>query len=257
MAVKGQPRPYHRVMALPSVASEPAARTARVLLVDDEADLRAMLQRYLRDHGFEVQAAADAAQMRRFLQRDHFDALLLDIGLPDADGLQLCRDLRAGGEVIPILMLTARGDPVDRVVGLEMGADDYLSKPFNPRELVARIRALLRRHGRHGHNEAGVRFGPWRLDPLARRLERDGREVLLSSGECALLLALASQPGRPLGRERLIALAYGADHEATDRSVDVQIMRLRKVLEDDPGEPRYVKTVRGVGYVLAVDGGTP
>ena len=238
--------------------TESVSTAPHVLVVDDEADLRAMLQRYLGEQGFAVRAVGDAQQMQRLLQRERFDVLLLDLTLPGTDGLQVCRDLRAAGEALPILMLTARGDPVDRIVGLEMGADDYLAKPFNPRELLARLRALLRRYGPNAAMPAArqlLHFGPWTLDPMARTLSRDGRPVKLSSGECAMLLALASQPGRPLGRERLIALAYGPGHDSNDRSVDVQILRLRRLLEDDAVDPRFIQTVRGVGYVFAPDGG--
>lgn len=231
----------------------------RILVVDDEADLRAMLQRYLGEQGFAVRAVGDAQQVLRLLQRENFDVLVLDLTLPGMDGLTLCRDLRATGEYLPILMLTARGDPVDRIIGLEMGADDYLSKPFNPRELLAHLRALLRRQVTfgmaRGTQQAQIlQFGCWTLDPLARTLAREGLPVKLSSGESAMLLALASQPGRPLGRERLIALAYGSQHDASDRSVDVQILRLRRLIEDDPTSPRYIQTVRGLGYVFTLDG---
>ncbi len=229
----------------------------RVIVLDDDADLRIMLQRYLSGQGFLVRAVSDAQQMRQLLSRERFDVLVLDLTLPGTDGLHICRDLRAEGETLPILMLTARGDPVDRVVGLEMGADDYLSKPFDPRELAARLRALLRRQGAHGmgyFSHKSVRFGKWVLNLLSRRLSCDGQPVKLSSGECAMLIALASQPGRPLNRDRLMALAYGTQHDANDRSVDVQILRLRRLIEDDPVNPRYIQTVRGMGYVFTPDG---
>jgi two-component system phosphate regulon response regulator OmpR len=212
----------------------PAEPAARLLVLDDEADLRAMLQRYLGENGFEVRAVGDAQQMQRLLQRERFDLLVLDLTLPGSDGLTVCRDLRAAGETLPILMLTARGDPVDRIIGLEMGADDYLPKPFNPRELLARLRALLRRERMPSRLPAvqaqPICFGPYALDPVARSLRRHGEALRLSSGECAMLLALASRPGRPLTRERLIELAYGREHDATDRSVDVQILRLRRLI---------------------------
>jgi len=159
------------------------------------------------------------------------------------------------GETIPILMLTARGDPVDRIVGLEMGADDYLPKPFDPRELVARIQAMVRRQTMLGPHVVAsdaevIAFGPFRLDTVARRLSRDGREIELSGGEYALLRALATNPQRPLSRERLKDLAYGREHDATDRSVDVQVLRLRRLIEADPAKPRYIQTVRSIGYVF-------
>lgn len=229
----------------------------RVIVLDDDPDLRIMLQRYLTEQGFAVRAVSDVRQMQQLLARERFDVLVLDLTLPGTDGLHICRDMRATGEMIPILMLTARGDPVDRVIGLEMGADDYLSKPFDPRELAARLRALLRRQGIGGigySSHKSVHFGKWVLDLLSRKLSCEGQVIRLSSGECSMLIALASQPGRPLNRERLIALAYGADHDANDRSVDVQILRLRRLIEDDPVNPCYIQTVRGMGYVFTPDG---
>ena len=249
--------------------SEPA----RILIADDEAELRALLERYLSEQGLVARAVPDAAGAERLLARERFDVLVLDVMMPGEDGLSLCRRLRAAGETIPILMLTARGDPVDRIVGLEMGADDYLPKPFNPRELLARIQAMVRRQrvlGAHtGPRQAGGRivFGAFTLWLDERRLERnDGRDdnhsqgaqdVPLTTGEFALLQALAQQPHRPLGRDRLIALAYGPDHTATDRSIDVQVMRLRKLIEADPAQPRHIRTVWGVGYVFVPDGTAP
>ncbi|WP_051647085.1 response regulator [Paracidovorax oryzae] len=239
---------------------------ARILVADDEPDLRALLQRYLGDQGYAVRAVDGAAPLERLLARERFDVLVLDVMMPGEDGLSLCRRLRAQGETIPILMLTARGDPVDRVVGLEMGADDYLPKPFQPRELLARIQALVRRQrllgAHHGPVTAAaapecIGFGDCTLWPGTRRLQRAGQEVDLSSTEFALLLAFARQPRRPLGRDRLIALAYGPGHVATDRSIDVQVMRLRKLIEPDPAHPRYLRTVWGVGYVFLPDGPVP
>lgn len=229
---------------------------ARVLVADDEPDLRALLQRYLGDQGCVVRTVADAAPLERLLARERFDVLVLDLMLPGEDGLSACRRLRAAGETIPILMLTARGEPIDRVVGLEMGADDYLPKPFQPRELLARIQALVRRQrllgAHHGPAPARARidFGACTLWPEERRLQRDGADVAIGSTELALLLALARHPGRPLGRDRLIALAHGPGHVATDRSIDVQVMRLRKLIEADPAQPRHIRTVWGVGYVF-------
>jgi two-component system phosphate regulon response regulator OmpR len=232
---------------------------ARILVADDEADLRALLQRYLTDQGYAVRTVDSAAPLERLLAREPFDVLVLDVMMPGEDGLSICRRLRGQGETIPILMLTARGDPVDRIVGLEMGADDYLPKPFNPRELLARIQALVRRQrilGAHTPAAIGlnvVRFGSHVLHLAERRLERDGTEVPLTTGEFALLQALAQNPNRPLGRDRLIDLAHGRDHEATDRSIDVQVMRLRRLIEADPAKPRHIQTVWGVGYVFVPD----
>jgi two-component system phosphate regulon response regulator OmpR len=232
--------------------------TAKILILDDEPDLRALLQRYLAEHGFEVRAIPDASQIDRLLQRECFDILILDIMMRGEDGLSVCQRLRAQRETIPIIMLTARGDPVDRIVGRESGADDYLAKPFNPRELLACIRSLLRRQHFLGLHESGggthpVTFGPFVLDPAARCLARGSDLVPLSSGELRLLTVLASHAGRPMSRERLIDLAQGPDAEVTDRSVDVQVLRVRRVIETDPTNPRYLKTVRGVGYVFIAD----
>lgn len=246
---------------------------AKILVADDEPDLRALLQRYLSDQGYSVRTVDGAGPLDALLQRERFDVLVLDVMMPGEDGLSICRRLRAQGETIPILMLTARGDPVDRIIGLEMGADDYLPKPFNPRELLARIQAMVRRQrvlGAHtGPRQAGGRivFGAFTLWLDERLLERNGsndgndgqgaRDVPLTTGEFALLQALAQQPHRPLGRDRLIALAYGPDHAATDRSIDVQVMRLRKLIEADPAQPRHIRTVWGVGYVFVPDGAAP
>ncbi len=231
----------------------------RVLIVDDEAELRALLERYLTDQGVAVRAVPDAAQAERLLARERFDVLVLDVMMPGEDGLSLCRRLRAQGETIPILMLTARGDPVDRIIGLEMGADDYLPKPFNPRELLARVQAMWRRQrmlGVHGGpaGEAPISFGPYTLHLTERRLEKAGEAIELTTGEFTLLQALAHNANRPLGRDKLLELARGRDSEATDRSIDVQVMRLRKLIEDDPSKPRYIQTVWGLGYVFVPDG---
>jgi len=233
---------------------------ARILIADDEADLRALLQRYLGDQGYAVRTVDSAQPLDKLLARERFDVLVLDVMMPGEDGLAVCRRLRAQGETIPILMLTARGDPVDRIVGLEMGADDYLPKPFNPRELLARIQALVRRQRMLGAHtgptpaQGSIRFGAFALHLDERRLERAGEggceAVPLTTGEFALLQALALNPNRPLGRDRLIELAHGREHEATDRSIDVQVMRLRKLIEADSAQPRHIRTVWGVGYLF-------
>jgi len=207
-----------------------------------------------------VRTEASADRLDMLLSREPFDALVLDLMMPGEDGLSICRRLRAASETIPIIMLTARGDPVERVVGLEMGADDYLPKPFNPRELVARLHALLRRRAMHGGGPPAltniqVTFGDFVLSPSLRLLERDGEPVALTSGEFALLGALAAHPNRPLGRERLIELAFGRNSQTGDRAVDIQILRLRRVIESDPARPRFIQTVYGFGYVF-VPGGT-
>ena len=229
--------------------------TPRILIADDEAELRALLQRYFTEQGMAVRVVQNAAAAERLLARERFDVLVLDVMMPGDDGLALCRRLRAAGETVPILMLTARGDPIDRVVGLEMGADDYLPKPFNPRELLARVQAMVRRQrmlGAHGGplGDAPFAFGRYTLHAARRVLEKDGQPLALTSGEFALLQAFVSHANRPLGRDRLIELARGRDHEATDRSIDVQVMRLRRLIEDDPASPRHIRTVWGVGYVF-------
>jgi two-component system phosphate regulon response regulator OmpR len=236
-------------------------RRARVLVVDDDARLRDLLQRYLGEQGFDVFVAADGAAMGKWLARNSVDLVILDLMLPGEDGLALCRKLRGAGEAVPIIMLTARGDEVDRIVGLEMGADDYLPKPFNPRELVARINAVLRRRpppappGAPSTEEATVAFGPFVLDLATRTLARDGVSVALTSGEFSLLRALVTHPRQPLARDRLMELARGRELEAFERSIDVQVSRLRRIVEDDPARPRYIQTVWGFGYVFVPDSG--
>ena len=235
------------------------ART-RVLVVDDDARLRELLHRYLREQGFEVLMAADAAAMRRVLERESVDIVILDLMLPGEDGLAICRRLRAEGEPISIIMLTAKGDDVDRIVGLEMGADDYLPKPFNPRELVARMNAVLRRRppaappGAPSTEELTVAFGSVTLDLATRTLARTGTLTHLTTGEFALLRALVTHPRQPLSRDRLMELARGRELEAFERSIDVQVSRLRRIVEEDPAKPRYIQTVWGFGYVFVPDG---
>ena len=239
----------------------PASAQARILVVDDDPGIRDVLTDYLVRQGFQAEGAADAREMDRLLARHPADVVVLDLMMPGEDGLSVCRRLRVRGETIPILMLTAKGDPVDRIVGLEMGADDYLPKPFDPRELLARLHAMLRRQQMSGTVPAAqrngcVRFGSFALDLAARQLTRGEQLVPLSSAEYAVLAALATRPNRPLGRERLRTLAHGRDHEATERSVDVQVLRLRRLIEDNPGSPRFIQTVWGVGYLFAPDGAT-
>jgi two-component system phosphate regulon response regulator OmpR len=230
----------------------------KILVVDDEPDLRALLQRYLSQHGFEVRTLPDASQIDRLLQRESFDVLILDIMMRGEDGLSVCQRLRARKETIPIIMLTARGDPIDRILGRESGADDYLPKPFDPRELLACINAILRRQRLLGlHHRADdvpqVQFGPFVFDASARRLVRDGEPVSLTSGELSLRTVLATHAGHTLSRERLVELARGREADVTERSIDVQVVRLRRVIEADPSKPRYLQTVRGIGYVFIPD----
>jgi two-component system OmpR family response regulator len=229
--------------------------SAHILVVDDHREIRDLVSRALAKDGFRVSAAADGRAMRKVLADGRIDLILLDLMLPGEDGLSLCRTLRAESN-IPIIMLTAKGDEVDRVVGLEMGADDYLAKPFGSRELIARIKAVLRRSRDKTEKIADrrpkrYRFDRWRLDTGARELLReDGVTVPLSTGEYDLLLALVERPQRVLNRDQLLDLARGRSANALDRSVDTQISRLRKKLERDPSDPKIIKTVWGGGYMF-------
>lgn len=226
----------------------------RILVLDDEAELRNMLQRFLTSQGFRVRAVADGKQLDRYLQREPYDLLVLDLMMAPEDGLTICRRLRADGITLPVLMLTAKGDPMDRVLGLETGADDYLAKPFVPDELVARIRALLRRQrlaaGDPTVTAQTLRFGEFEFDVGQQTLRLRGNPVEVHSAQMLLLHALGSSPNRPVSRENLLARARGRDHDALDRSIDVQVLRLRQIIEEDPSKPRFIKTVWGVGYML-------
>ena len=235
----------------------------RILVVDDDTRLRDLLSRYLTEQGFQVMALPDARDLDRKLQRDPPHLLVLDLMLPGEDGLAVCRRLRAGGESVPIIMLTAKGEDIDRIVGLEMGADDYLPKPFNPRELVARIHAVLRRGAERiapgAPAESGpIPFGPYLLDSAARTLSDGERTIHLTTGEFSLVKVFAQHPRKPLAREKLMMLARGRDHDVFDRAIDVQVSRLRKLIEPDPANPRYIQTVWGFGYVFVpADEGAP
>ncbi len=231
----------------------------RILVVDDDQRLRDLLTRYLGEQKFEVRAVADAPAMDRLLARERFDLLVLDLMLPGEDGLAICRRLRAAGGAPAIIMLTAKGDEVDRIVGLEMGADDYLPKPFNPRELVARIGAVLRRKPRGAPGAPDLddglfRFGAFEFSPATRELKKDGRPVPLTTGEYSVLKVMVERPRQPLTRDQLMELARGREYEVFDRAIDVQISRLRKLVEEDPAHPRYIQTVWGHGYVFVPDG---
>jgi len=223
----------------------------RILMIDDDSRLAGMVCDYLGGAGFRVTVAGSGREGEALLKRQTFDALILDLMLPDVDGLDLCRRLRASTDV-PILMLTARGEPMDRVVGLEIGADDYLAKPFEPRELQARLRAILRRKAAPARAEI-LRFGRLEIDKGARVVRVDGEERTVTSYQFALLLALAERAGRVLSRDTLMDLLKGEKLEAFDRSVDVHISRIRAAIEDDPKKPRRILTVRGAGYVFARD----
>ena len=220
-----------------------------VLLVDDDAELAAMVCELLRREGLRATHAATGAQGLALLQSMAPDVLVLDVMLPDTNGLDLCRRLRAQGTDVPIMMLTARGDPIDRVLGLELGADDYLGKPFEPRELVARVRALARRR-RAEQRRTQLVFGSLQIDLLARRAVCAGTPLALSSTEFKLLSALAAQPGQPLSRETLSAAVQPGNYMPLDRAVDVQVARLRKKLRAAPGGVDWIETVRGEGYIF-------
>jgi len=235
-------------------------RKDRILVVDDDRRLRDLLSRYLGEQGFAVKAVEDGETMNRALAAEPYALIILDLMLPGEDGLAICRRLRGQGNELPIIMLTAKGDEIDRIVGLELGADDYLAKPFSPRELVARIHAVLRRRppatppGSPGQEGEMLVFGRIRLNLATRRLQRDAREIPLTTGEFALLKVLVSHPRQPLSRDKLMELARGREYEVFDRAIDVQVSRLRKLIEEDPAQPRYLQTVRGFGYVFVPDG---
>lgn len=237
-----------------------APRPDKILILDDDARIRDLLRRYLSQEGFEVTLAEDSKALNRILLRDAIDLIVLDLMMPGEDSLSVSRRLRASHDKTPIIMLTAKGEDVDRIVGLEVGADDYLVKPFNPRELLARIHAVLRRRpitevpGAPSSEKEVVRFGPFSLNLGLRTLEKDGQGIALTTGEFAMLKALVRHPGQPLSREKLAQLARGREFEPFDRSLDVQISRRRKLIEVDVSAPRYIQTVWGVGYVFVPDG---
>ncbi len=232
----------------------------KILVVDDDLRLRDLLNRYLGEQGFAVKTVSDAAGMDRALGAERFDLVVLDLMLPGEDGLSICRRLRGTKNTVPIVMLTAKGEDVDRIVGLEMGADDYLAKPFNPRELVARINAVLRRQtqppppGAPATEPETVQFGGMALNLATRTLTKDGAEISLTTGEFAMLRVLVTHPRQPLSRDRLMELARGREYEVFDRAIDVQISRLRKLIEPDPAKPAFIQTVWGFGYVFVPDG---
>ncbi|QYK01248.1 osmolarity response regulator transcription factor OmpR [Shewanella psychrotolerans] len=233
--------------------------TSKILVVDDDMRLRALLERYLMEQGYQVRSAANAEQMDRLLERENFHLLVLDLMLPGEDGLSICRRLRQQGNTIPIVMLTAKGDEVDRIIGLELGADDYLPKPFNPRELLARIKAVMRRQtpevpGAPTQQEEEISFGEFTLNLATREMYHGDEAISLTSGEFAVLKVLVSHPREPLSRDKLMNLARGRDYSALERSIDVQVSRLRRLIEKDAANPRYIQTVWGLGYVFVPDG---
>ena len=241
----------------------------RILVVDDDLRLRDLLKRYLSEQGFAVDTVPDGVALDRVFARSRYDLLVLDVMLPNEDGFAICRRIRAGAGAsfanpadanIPIIMLTAKGDDVDRIVGLEMGADDYLPKPFNPRELVARIHAVLRRQapmampGAPTGTDQIVEFGPFILNLGTRELLKDLQTLPMTTGEFGLLKVLVQHARAPLSRDKLTELARGREHDSFDRAIDVQVSRLRKLLGEDPANPRYIQTVWGMGYVFVPDG---
>ena len=235
-----------------------AGTSARVLVVDDDPGMRTLLEAYLGDSGFSVQTAMDGAAMWQILDSGMPDAIVLDLMMPGEDGLSLARRLRSQSNV-PILMLSARGEEIDRVVGLEMGADDYLAKPFSPRELLARLRALLRRSQAQETTtepgSTGLTFGPYQLDVASHRLTRGGLEVKLSTAEFALLRIFVEHPLRVMSRDTLIDMLKGYERDPYDRSIDTRVTRLRRKIEPDSSEPVYIRTVRGEGYLFNPRGG--
>src|SRR5450830_1014040 len=231
----------------------------KILMVDDDLRMRELLQRYLGEQGFSVKAVSDSTEMNAALLQEHIDILVLDLMLPGEDGLAICRRLRSAGNTMPIIMLTARGDEVDRIIGLEMGADDYLPKPFNPRELLARINSVMRRQERNlpsapSANTDSVSIGEFVFNTSTRSLTRSGMAITITSGEFALLKVFVDHPRQPLSRDRLMQLARGRELDVFDRSIDVQVSRLRKLIEPDPAHPRYLQTMWGFGYVFIPDG---
>jgi two-component system OmpR family response regulator len=228
-----------------------------ILVVDDDAEIRTLLGTYLEKNGYRTSVAADGSAMWRVLEHNAVDLIVLDLMLPGEDGLTLCRRLRADSDT-PVIMLTARGEETDRIVGLEMGADDYLAKPFSPRELLARIKSVLRRYRSLPRNLRAddareIAFASWTLDLVARHLVSSAGVITsLSGAEFQLLKILLSHPNRVLSRDQLMMLSKGHEADPLDRSIDIQVSRLRSRLHDDPSEPAIIKTVRGEGYVLAV-----
>ncbi|MDH0301338.1 MULTISPECIES: two-component system response regulator OmpR [unclassified Pseudomonas] len=236
-----------------------AAEGDKILIVDDDPGLSSLLDRFFTSKGYRVRTVPNVEQMDRLLAREVFNLVVLDLMLPGEDGLSACKRLRASNNQIPIIMLTAKGDELSRIKGLELGADDYLAKPFNPDELVARVKAVLRRQapsvpGAPGSEEETVTFGDYALSLATRELKRGEETHMLTTGEFAVLKALVMHAREPLTRDKLMNLARGREWDALERSIDVQISRLRRMIEPDPSKPRYIQTVWGVGYVFVPDG---
>lgn len=231
-------------------------RSAHILIIDDDREIRRLVARFLGENGMRATAVADASEADEALAAGRFDLVVLDLMLPGEDGMSIARRLRQSGNM-PILMLTARGEEIDRIVGLEVGADDYMAKPFSPRELLARIRAVLRRTGERGDEAPkprNFRFAGWRVDALRRELYRpDGAMIPTTDAEFDLLAAFLERPQRVLSREQLLDLARGRTAQLFDRSIDVAVMRLRRKIEPDPTKPEIIRTVRNGGYMFAAD----
>ncbi len=231
-------------------------KVPNILIVDDDPDIRSLLQNYLEKNGYRAFSVGDGKEMRKRLEASNPDLIVLDLMLPGEDGLEICRNLRTKSQ-IPVIMLTARGDEMDRILGLEMGADDYLPKPFNPRELLARIKVVLRRslaapYSNKSDQAQAFCFSGWRLDPIFRHLnDESGAVVALSGAEYRLLRTFLEHPNRVLNRDQLLDLTQGRESDPFDRSIDVLVSRLRRRLRDDPRSPSIIKTIRGEGYVLS------
>jgi two-component system OmpR family response regulator len=240
-----------------TAAEVAGAERPHILVVDDNVEIRSLLGRYLEKHSMRSTVVSDGAAMRRAMERSHFDLIVLDVMMPGEDGFSLCRSLRAWSQV-PIIMLTARADEVDRILGLEFGADDYLVKPFNPRELLGRINAVLRRSQQRGgapgaEGANGYRFGGWMLDTRSRiMLDPQGQQAALTGAEFRLLVVLLAHPERVLSRVQIMTLAHGREHHPNDRSLDMRVSRLRQLFGEDARAPRIVKTVHGEGYFIGV-----
>jgi two-component system phosphate regulon response regulator OmpR len=236
-----------------------AAEGEKILIVDDDPGLSSLLERFFASKGYRARAVPNVEQMDRLLAREVFNLVVLDLMMPGEDGLSACRRLRAENNQVPIIMLTAKGDELSRIKGLELGADDYLAKPFNPDELMARVKAVLRRQaapvpGAPGSADESVSFGDYELSLATRELKRGDEVHMLTTGEFAVLKALVMNARQPLTRDKLMNLARGREWDALERSIDVQISRLRRMIEPDPSKPRYIQTVWGVGYVFVPDG---
>lgn len=230
-----------------------------ILVVDDDDRLRHLIERYLKEEGFAVSSAPDSIGMDKKLSREHIDLIILDVMLPGEDGLAICKRLQAQPNNPPILMLSAKGEDFDRIAGLETGADDYLPKPFNSRELLARVKAILRRQpvnvpGSPGKENEIIKFGQFIINLGDRTLYKNNELIPLSTGEFAVMKALVTHPRKTLSREQLLNIARGREYNAFDRTIDTQISRLRKIFEIDPAKPRYIQTVWGAGYVFIPEG---